>query len=463
MKWVRNKLDEARKPFEPGEKFEKFAPAINAFDTFLFTPNHTTKKGAHIRDVSDLKRTMITVVLALVPALIFGMWNTGAQYLYQERGLASVLDVPFLDAFIEGAILVMPLIIVSYVVGLTIEFIFAIYRGHEVNEGYLVTGLLIPMIFPVDIPLWMLALSVAFAVLIGKEAFGGTGMNILNPALTARAFAFFAYPLYMSGNAIWVHEGYTDAVSGETILGSLASGQYDGAISGSAADAVAFAGTSGKAAEASVLANIDFFDMFMGFVPGSVAETSALMIIIGAIILIVTKVGSWRIIVGGVIGGAAMGLIFNYFGGLGGDFVTDLVASGQITMDQVLNDGNAVAALQLGGWDATLLEMGTNQLFNFPFWQHLVVGSILFGIVFMATDPVSAAQTLKGKWIYGILIGFFGILIRIFNPAYPEGIMLAILLMNVFAPTIDHYVIQGNVNKRKKRLKKAQSQQLKAA
>ncbi|KQC32739.1 Na(+)-translocating NADH-quinone reductase subunit B [Nonlabens sp. YIK11] len=457
MKWLRNKLDQARKPFEPGEKYEKFAPAINAFDTFLFTPNHTTQKGAHIRDVSDLKRTMITVVLALIPALIFGMWNSGAQYLYQERGLSSVLDVPFMDAFVEGAILVLPLIIVSYVVGLTIEFIFAIYRGHEVNEGYLVTGLLIPMIFPVDIPLWMLALSVAFAVLIGKEAFGGTGMNILNPALTARAFAFFAYPLYMSGNAIWVHEGSTDAVSGETILGALASGSYDGQISGAASNAVAFSNTT-AASETSVLAGIDFYDMFMGFIPGSVAETSALMIIIGAIILIATKVGSWRIILGGLIGGVVMGLIFNFFGGLGEDFVTQLVDSGRITMDQVLNDAGAVAALELGGWDATLLEMGTNQLFNFPFYQHLVVGSILFGIVFMATDPVSAAQTTKGKWIYGILIGFFGLLIRIFNPAYPEGIMLAILLLNVFAPTIDHYVIQGNVNKRKKRLKKAKVQ-----
>ncbi len=456
MKWVRNKLDQVRKPFEPGEKYEKFAPAINAFDTFLFTPNHTTQKGAHIRDVVDLKRTMITVVLALIPALIFGMWNSGAQYLYQERGLASVFDVPFMDAFIEGAILVLPLIIVSYVVGLTIEFIFAIYRGHEVNEGYLVTGLLIPMIFPVDIPLWMLALSVAFAVLIGKEAFGGTGMNILNPALTARAFAFFAYPLYMSGNAIWVHEGSTDAVSGETILGALASGTYDGSVDGAAASSVAFSGPAPS--EASVLANIDFYDMFMGFIPGSVAETSALMVIIGAIILIATKVGSWRIIVGGVLGGLAMGAIFNLFGTMGSNFIEGLVASGQITMEQVYNDAGAVAALGLSGWDATLIELGTNQLFNFPFWQHMVVGSILFGVVFMATDPVSAAQTTKGKWIYGILIGFFGILIRIFNPAYPEGIMLAILLLNVFAPTIDHYVVQGNVNKRKKRLNAAKAQ-----
>jgi Na+-transporting NADH:ubiquinone oxidoreductase subunit B len=386
MKWVRNKLDQARKPFEPGQKFEKFAPAINAFDTFLYTPNHTTKKGAHVRDVVDLKRTMITVVLALIPALLFGMWNTGAQYLYQEMGLANVTDVPFMDAFIEGAILVTPLILVSYIVGLTIEFIFAIYRGHEVNEGYLVTGLLIPMIFPVDIPLWMLAISVAFAVLIGKEAFGGTGMNILNPALTARAFAFFAYPLYMSGNAIWVHQGATDSISGETILGTLAQGK-----------SVAY----------------NFFDAAAGFIPGSVSETSTIAVLIGAAILILTKVGSWRIILSGFAGAAVMGLIFNAF--------------------------------------------GLNALMEFDWYMHLVVGGLAFGLVFMATDPVSAAQTMKGKWIYGFLCGFFGVMIRVFNPAYPEGIMLAILLMNVFAPTIDHYVIQGNVNKRKKRLAKAKA------
>jgi Na+-transporting NADH:ubiquinone oxidoreductase subunit B len=308
MKWVRNKLDQARKPFEPGQKFEKFAPAINAFDTFLYTPNHTTKKGAHIRDVVDLKRTMITVVFALIPALLFGMWNTGAQYLYQDLGLANVTDVPFWDAFIEGAILVTPLIIVSYVVGLTIEFIFAIYRGHEVNEGYLVTGLLIPMIFPVDIPLWMLAISVAFAVLIGKEAFGGTGMNILNPALTARAFAFFAYPLYMSGNAIWVHQGATDSISGETILGTLAQGK-----------SVAYS----------------FFDAAAGFIPGSVSETSTIAVLLGAAILILTKVGSWRIILSGFAGAAVMGLIFNAF--------------------------------------------GLNALMQFDWYMHLVVGGLAFG------------------------------------------------------------------------------------
>jgi Na+-transporting NADH:ubiquinone oxidoreductase subunit B len=383
MNWIRQQIDKVKEPFQEGEKFEKFAPAINALDTFLFVPKDTTKKGSHIRDAVDLKRTMITVVIALIPALIFGIWNTGYQYYRQ-------LDVEytFMDAFLHGAYKVLPLIAVSYAVGLGIEFAFAVKRGHEVNEGYLVTGLLIPMIMPVDIPLWMVALSVAFAVLIGKEAFGGTGMNILNPALTARAFAFFAYPTYMSGDKIWVSEASeVSSISGETILGSLAAGKE-----------VAY----------------DSASMFYGFIPGSVAETSALMVLIGALILMVTKVGSWRIIVSGFIGAAVMGMIFNV---LGSTYFTG------------------------------------NDLMNFPWYNHLIVGSIAFGIVFMATDPVSAAQTLKGKWIYGFLIGFIGLMIRIFNPAYPEGIMLGILLLNVFAPTIDHYVIQGNIKRRQKRLK----------
>jgi len=383
MNWIRKKIDKVKEPFQEGEKLEKFAPAINALDTFLFVPKETTHKGSHIRDAVDLKRTMITVVIALVPALIFGIWNTGYQHFRQ-------LDVEytFLDAFLHGAYKVLPMIAVSYAVGLGIEFAFAVKRGHEVNEGYLVTGLLIPMIMPVDIPLWMVALSVAFAVLIGKEAFGGTGMNILNPALTARAFAFFAYPTYMSGDIVWVSEANNiSAISGETILGTLAAGKE-----------VAY----------------DSASMFYGFIPGSIAETSALMVLIGALILIVTKVGSWRIIVSGFIGAAAMGLIFNALG--------SSVFPG-------------------------------NDLMNFPWYNHLLVGSIAFGIVFMATDPVSAAQTLKGKWIYGFLIGFIGLMIRIFNPAYPEGIMLGILLLNVFAPTIDHYVIQGNIKRRQKRLK----------
>ena len=381
MSYLRRKLDEIKRPFAKGEKWERFAPAVNAFDTFLFVPNHTTTKGAHIRDAVDLKRTMITVIIALLPALVYGIYNTGYQHFSQ---LGS--EFTFMDAFIHGAWKIVPMIVVSYVVGLTIEFAFAVYRGHEVNEGYLVTGLLIPMIMPVDIPLWMVAISVAFAVLIAKEAFGGTGMNILNPALTARAFAFFAYPTYMSGNKVWVSEaGALDAVSGETILGSLAAGQSVG---------------------------YSTFEMFKGAIPGSIAETSTLWILVGALILIFTGVGSWRIMVGGVIGAAVMGFLFNLW--------------------------------------------GANALMSFDWLNHLVVGGFAFGIVFMATDPVSAAQTLKGKWIYGILVGIFCIMIRVFNPAYPEGVMLAILLMNVFAPTIDHYVIEGNIKKRTKRWAKAQ-------
>ncbi|MFN2260793.1 MAG: NADH:ubiquinone reductase (Na(+)-transporting) subunit B [Psychroflexus sp.] len=380
MNWIRKKIDTLKEPFEPGNKLEKYRPAINALDTFLFVPNHTTKKGAHIRDAVDLKRTMITVVLALIPALIFGMWNAGYQHFTQLGE-----NPAFFEALLHGAYKIVPMIIVSYGVGLGLEFAFAIMRGHEVNEGYLVTGLLIPMIMPVDIPLWMVALSVIFAVLIGKEAFGGTGMNILNPALTARAFAFFAYPTYMSGNKIWVSEASNvDSISGETILGTLA---------------------ANKEVEYNVA------EMFTGIIPGSISETSTLCILAGALLLILTKVGSWRIIVSGFIGAAVMGLIFN--------------------------------ALNIDG----------NGLTNFPWYQHLIVGGLAFGIVFMATDPVSASQTMKGKWIYGFLIGLFGVMIRVFNPAYPEGIMLAILLMNVFAPTIDYYVIQGNIKKRQKRLK----------
>ena len=381
MNFLRKSLDNIKKPFGKGEKYERFAPAINAFDTFLFVPNHTTNKGAHVRDAVDLKRTMVTVIIALLPALIYGIYNTGYQY-YIQTGEAFT----FLDAFIHGSWKIVPMIAVSYIVGLTIEFIFAIYRGHEVNEGYLVTGLLIPMIMPVDIPLLMVAISVAFAVLIAKEAFGGTGMNILNPALTARAFAFFAYPTYMSGNKVWVSEaGNVDAISGETILGSLAAGNN---------------------------VNYSFFEMFQGAIPGSIAETSTLWVAVGALILIFTGVGSWRIIVGGIGGAAIMGFLFNLW--------------------------------------------GANALMSFDWMNHLVVGGFAFGIVFMATDPVSAAQTNKGKWIYGILVGIFCILIRVFNPAYPEGVMLAILLMNVFAPTIDHYVVEGNINRRKKRWAAAQ-------
>jgi Na+-transporting NADH:ubiquinone oxidoreductase subunit B len=381
MEWIRQKLDKFKEPFAKGKKLEKYSPAINALDTFLFTPNHTTRKGAHVRDAVDLKRVMITVVIALLPVLLFSMWNVGYQYLKQIQP-----EVDFWDAFGHGALEILPMIVVSYAVGLGIEFAFAIFRGHEVNEGYLVTGLLIPMIMPVGLPLWMLAISVVFAVIIGKEAFGGTGMNILNPALTARAFAFFAYPTYMSGNQVWVmNAANVDGVSGETILGTLAAGQP---------------------------VEYTTMDMFWGMIPGSVSETSAALCLLGALFLIFTKVGSWRIMLSAVVGASVMGLIFN-----------------------------ALPAMGLEG----------NSLTNFPWYNHLLAGGLAFGIVYMATDPVSAAQTYKGKWVYGFLIGFLSVMIRVFNPAYPEGVMLAILLMNVFAPTIDHYVIQGNIKRRVKR------------
>ena len=386
MNAIRKRLNSLKRPFGKGQKLEKFAPAFNAFETLLFVPNHTTKKGAHIRDAVDLKRTMVTVIIALMPALIYGIYNTGYQYYSQMES-----PFTFIEAFIHGSWKIVPMIIVSYVVGLSIEFGFAVYRGHEVNEGYLVTGLLIPMIMPVDIPLWMVAISTAFAVLIAKEAFGGTGMNILNPALTARAFAFFAYPTYMSGNKVWVSEASNvEAISGETILGTLAAG---GDV------------------------NYSMFEMFQGAIPGSIAETSTLWVAVGALILIVTGIGSWRIITGGILGAAVMGLLFNLW--------------------------------------------GANALMSFSWMNHLIVGGFAFGIVFMATDPVSGAQTNKGKWIYGVLVGILCIMIRVFNPAYPEGVMLAILLMNVFAPTIDHYVVNGNIKKRKKRW--ALAQQLKSA
>lgn len=390
MKFLRDKIDQMKKPFEKGQKFEKFAPAINALDTFLYVPNHTTKHGAHIRDAVDLKRTMITVIIALIPALLFGIYNAGYQHFIQLN--EGVLP-PFMDIFLHGLWKVLPMIIVSYAVGLGIEFAFAIWRGHEVNEGYLVSGLLIPMVMPVDLPLWMLAISVAFAVLIGKEAFGGTGMNIFNPALLARAFAFFAYPTYMSGDKIWVSDATTiDGVSGETILGALANGKE-------------------------LPAQWDFWNSFIGLIPGSVGETSVLAILIGAFVLIATGVGSWKIMVSGVVGAALTAMMFN--------------------------------------------AVGLTALMNFDWTNHLVVGGFAFGIVFMATDPVSAAQTDKGKIIYGLLIGFFSIMIRVFNPAYPEGVMLAILLMNTLAPTIDYFVVNGNIAKRNRRL--AQSKQLKSA
>lgn len=391
MKLFKNILDSVKPHFTEGGKLEKYYPVYDGFATFLFTPGHTAHSGAHVRDAIDLKRTMVTVIFAMVPALLFGMWNAGNLH-YEALGLAE--SMTFMDKFLWGAIKVVPMLIVSYGVGLGVEFIFCIIKGHQIQEGFLVSGMLIPLIMPIDIPLWMLAISVIFAVVIGKEVFGGTGMNILNPALTARAFAFFAYPTYMSGDKVWINtstdagQSVVDGFSGATVLGDYATG-----------------GT----------VQYSTMDMFLGFIPGSVGETSTLLILVGAAILLYTGIGSWKIMFSGVIGALAMGFIFNAF------------AEYAISPEQ-----------------QTFMAV--------PAWQQLIMGGFAFGIVFMATDPVSAAQTERGKWIYGFLVGFFAIAIRVFNPAYPEGIMLAILFMNVMAPLIDHYVVQANINKRKKRL-----------
>ncbi len=383
MRLFRKILNSVKPHFLEGGKLEKMYPAYDAFETFLFVPDHTTKSGSHIRDSIDLKRTMITVVIALLPALFFGMWNIGYQHYEIALGIK---DTPLLDSFMFGFWKMLPMILVSYGVGLGIEFAFASFRGHQVNEGYLVTGLLIPMIMPINVPLWMLAVSVVFAVVIGKEVFGGTGMNILNPALTARAFLFFAYPSWMSGDKVWTYIGgdsTVDSFSGATPLADLAAGvEYNSSLIGS---------------------------YFNGTIAGSVAETSTFAILIGAAILLFTGIGSWRTMISVFVGGYIMGLLFNLW--------------------------------------------GLNELMNLPSHLHLILGGFAFGAVFMATDPVTASQTNKGKIIVGLLIGVFAILIRVFNPAYPEGMMLAILLMNVFAPLVDHYVIEGNIKRRLKRSK----------
>ena len=382
---LRSIVDNLKKPFLKGGKLERYEKGFQAFETFLFTPNHTTKHGAHIRDGIDLKRTMMVVVLALVPALLLGMYNVGYQHFKQIEGA----DMSLWPLFWYGFVKVLPMIIVSYAVGLGIEFAFAIWRNHDVNEGYLVSGILIPMIMPIDLPLWMLAVSVVFAVVIGKEVFGGTGMNIFNPALLARAFAFFAYPTFMSGDKVWVSEATrVDSISGATILGDLAQGHAP---------------------------QYTTMDMFLGFIPGSVGETSTLAILIGAAFLLFTGIASWRIMLAGLVGATVTALGFN--------------------------------------------ALGLTALMSLPWYNHLILGGFAFGLVFMATDPVSAAQTNRGKWIYGFLVGFFSIMIRIFNPAYPEGVMLAILLMNAVAPTIDYYVVNSNISKRKKRI----AQSLKSA
>lgn len=389
MKFLRKQIDKIKPNFEEGGKLHFLHSTFDAFETFLFVPNKVTKKGAHVRDSVDMKRTMTVVIIALLPALFFGIYNTGLQHF-----LATGKELLFWPIVGFGLIKVLPLLIVSYGVGLAIEFAFAQFRKHEVNEGYLVTGMLIPLIVPVDIPLWTLALAVAFAVIIGKEVFGGTGMNILNPALTARAFLFFAYPAWMTGDKVWTAGiakgvGIVDGYSGETVLGQAANGINQ------------FVNGFGE--------KLSNWDLFLGTIPGSVGETSTLAILIGAIILLVSGIASWRIMISVLAGGAVMGLLLNTF--------------------------------------------AVNPLMEIPWYQHFLLGGFAFGMVFMATDPVTAAQTNKGKYIYGFLIGIMAILIRVLNPAYPEGMMLAILLLNVFAPLIDYIVVQSNISKRIKRAK----------
>lgn len=394
MKFLRNQLDSVKHNFEKGGKWEKYFFAYEAFETFLFSPNTTTDaKGAQIRDAIDLKRLMMTVIIAMLPCLIFGMWNVGYQHF-----LATGQSGSFMEAFLIGLTKTVPIIIVSYGVGLGIEFVFATIRRHPVNEGFLVTGMLIPLVMPPDIPLWQVAVATAFAVVIGKEAFGGTGMNVVNIALTARAFLYFAYPSQISGE-VWtlLGEGVKPVAgySGATPLAVAAASTGNvvndfGAFGSGWADGI-----------------YSLKSMFLGTIPGCIGETSTLMCLIGAFILVFTGVGSWKIIVSVFAGAWGMGLFMN--------------------------------------------AVGTTPFTQLPAHYHLVMGGLAFGAVFMATDPVTAAQTETGKWIYGLLVGIFTVLIRVFNPAYPEGIMLAILLMNVFAPLIDYFVVSANKNRRLQR------------
>ena len=399
MKFLENLIiNKVRPNFTEGGKLQKLYPMYDALETFMFTPNHSTHSGSHIRDGIDLKRTMMMVILALVPCLLFGIWNTGDLH-YKAIGES----VDFWDKIVYGSIKVLPIVLVSYAAGLGVEFIFCIVNKHAIQEGFLVSGMLIPLIMPADIPLWMVALATIFAVLIGKELFGGTGMNILNIALTARAFIFFAYPKQISG-FVWLsgeRESFIDGYSGASALGELANtlgqgvGNYD--KTGQYTDMF----------EAGAM--YDIWTCLFGNIPGSIGETSVIACLIGAGILLFTGIGSWRIMLSFLAGGLAMAYIFNAF--------------------------------------------PANEFMNLPAMHQLVIGGFAFGGVFMATDPVTAAQTNRGKIIYGFFCGFFGILIRVFNPAYPEGIMLAILFMNVMAPVIDHYVIEANVKRRMKRLK----------
>jgi len=390
LKFLQNILEKQKHLFEKGGKFERFYPIFEMNDTILFWTNARTKSGPHIRGGLDVKRLMMTVVVALIPVTLFGMYNTGFQH-FKSLGI----DASFWDTFYFGVLQILPIILVSYIVGGIWEVLFAVIRKHEINEGFLVTGILFPLTLPATIPLWQVAIGISFGVVIGKEVFGGTGMNILNPALTARAFVFFAYPGRISGDKVWIA---IDAAKDKLIDG----------FSGATPLLVASNAEKGSSAVQAVTAHgFSFMDMFYGLIPGSWGETSTLACLIGAVLLIVTGLGSWRIMLSTVLGGFAMASLLNVFAG-----------------------------------------PESSAMFNLPAYFHLVMGGFALGTVFMTTDPVSAAQTLKGKWIYGFLIGALAIMIRVINPAYPEGMMLAILFMNVFAPLIDYFVVKFNIKRR---------------
>lgn len=393
MKALRNFLDKVKPSFEEGGKFHAFRSVFDGFETFLFVPNTTAKRGSHIHDCIDSKRAMSMVVIALIPALLFGMYNVGFQHYLVHGEEAS-----FWAMFIFGFLAVLPKIVVSYVVGLGIEFVVAQWRGEEIQEGFLVSGMLIPLIVPVECPLWILAIATAFAVIFAKEVFGGTGYNIFNVALITRAFLFFAYPVKMSGDAVWVakdalcggigsENALLDGVTGATPLGQVSTG---------AAEITNAIGSS-----------MSPMDMIMGFYPGSIGETSVIAIGIGAIILLFTGIASWKTMLSVFAGGILTAMMFN--------------------------------------------SIGANEVMSLPWYEHILLGGFCFGAVFMATDPVTSPRTECGKYIYGFLIGFVAIVIRCLNPGYPEGMMLAILLMNLFAPLIDHCFVQANIKRRLKR------------
>ncbi|OVE82205.1 NADH:ubiquinone reductase (Na(+)-transporting) subunit B [bacterium M21] len=427
MKFIQKQFDKIRPDFEPGGKLEKLWPLFEAQETFLFSLPHRTKGGAHIRDNMDTKRFMSIVIVALLPCFLFGIYNAGFQHF---RALGTVAETPVVDIVMMGLWFVMPIVLTSYIAGGLWEVLFCVVRKHEINEGFLVTGLLLPLTLPPDIPLWKVAVGVSFGVVIGKEVFGGTGMNILNPALVARAFLFFAYAGDMSGDAAWV-------ATSSFPWAESASQVVDG-FSGATPLAVAAAHGASPAAAAGDIVNAlngvggDIYtwkSLFIGLIPGSIGETSALCCLIGAVVLIATGVASWRIMAGVLIGMFGLGWIMN---GLGPDPAA--IISGEL---------------------ASSIKPEIAFLMQLPPHYHLVMGGFAFGMVFMATDPVSGAQTKSGKWIYGFLIGAVTIIVRVFNTAFMEGMMLSILFANVFASLIDYYVVQAHIKRRARRVSKA--------